>query len=355
MTKYYDTYEWRKNGANINDIVMTVALPAFKSDKIMFLPLESLKNQKDIDFKWELICFEEDGLSRNLYKSYENKLPGCIRVVHKGINAKKEGIKEGKNKGIYPLIDKWINISKMGAKSSKIYVLHAADDYSTEKRLATHVNHFKNRNCIFSSMPKGIFYNILTKDVILYDYSLTDELYINTHLNMAYRKEHIDLYVDNKTPTFNKNIDGHIRSNVLKGLKINKLTKENHFLDLDKNNWKTGFFTDGYNNISMDRRNIYKTVKEKGESGTFRNEKYVTCWYGDKRLNNLGFTSLDSYIPKNILDRLDDLKNLKTKPTIEHYQNINNKNNSNLLLNIILCIPLVLLILKNLKIILNKK
>ena len=49
-------------------------------------------------------------------------------------------------------IDKWINICKDSSSNSKIYVLHAADDYSTERRLITHYNHFKNDKCIFSSI-----------------------------------------------------------------------------------------------------------------------------------------------------------------------------------------------------------
>jgi len=184
----YDTYTWEKNTYNVNDIIMTVALPVFNSKNIIFLPLESLKNQKEITFKWELIISEEHGLSRNIIKQYENKLPGCVKIIHNGIDPLKQGIQEGKNKGIYQLIDKWIDISRMGSKNSQIYVLQASDDYATEKRLKIHYEHFKNPECILSSMNTGIFYNILNKKIILYDARKIKNLHYKTHLNMAYRK-----------------------------------------------------------------------------------------------------------------------------------------------------------------------
>ena len=106
---------------------------------------------------WELICVEEYGYSREIIKKYTD-LPNCKRVVHLGIDPFKYGIKTGENKGMYPLIDKWLLIASLSDPKSKIFVLHAVDCYSSPKRLYIHNEHFKNSNCIFSSQPKGSFF-----------------------------------------------------------------------------------------------------------------------------------------------------------------------------------------------------
>ena len=40
-------------------IELTVGLPMFRSEKIAHLAFESLCNQKNIDFEWELLIMEE--------------------------------------------------------------------------------------------------------------------------------------------------------------------------------------------------------------------------------------------------------------------------------------------------------
>ena len=331
MKKYSDTFIWTVPNFNIKEIEMTVALPAYNAESIIWLALESLKNQVDITFKWELICFEEYGYSREIIKEYVNKLPGAIRIIHRSINPEIEGIRaklkpvwRNKNKikrtGTYPLIWKWINIAKLSAPSSKIFVMHATDDYSPTKRLSIHYQHFNNPKCVLSSQPVGIFYNIISKQLVIYNSLKSAKLYTYTQPNMSYRMEHVRKYVTPKTKFFNIYIDSHIRECIIKGLNIRNLSKEHHLHDynIDPDNWKTGLYTDGYNNISMNRRKVYDITIEKGYSFSAR-EKSERIWGTPTYFKHLGYTDINNYIPKNVMDKLN----------IMYYH----KNNVNVLLN----------------------
>jgi len=280
--KYLTRYEYINPKYKNKDITITVALPGLNCEKIIWLALESLKRQTNLDnIYWELICIEEYGYSRKIIKNYLN-LPNCKRIVHIGIDPIKYGIKRGKKKGVFPLINKWIHISRLSDPNSKIFVLHAVDCYSSPKRLYIHNEHFKNSNCIFSSQP---------------NYRKKDQLYANTHLNMALRTNHMKQYVSNKTSHFNKAIDGHIIKCILKNLKQDKLTEKTHFFDstIDKDNWWYSLDTDGYNNISVHRQKVYNSKKKSD------------IWQNRSEIKN-HYQSINKYIPRKIFMKLLSLQ-----------------------------------------------
>ena len=317
---------WKKKNSKITDIVMTVAMPALNADKIIWLALESLKNQTNINFQGELIIMEEYGISNSIIKQYYGKLPNCIRIIHRYIDPKKDGIhgnykpiirnnKKIQVTGTYPLIWKWLNIGILAAPNSKIFVLHATDCYSPPKRLYIHYQHFLNKECIFSSQPKGLFYNIKNKKTLLYhDDSLLN--FRKTHLNMALRTEHLNKYVTKKTKLFNKGIDGHIIRCILDNLNYKYLTEKSHLFDnsIDPNNWKYSLDTDGFNNISLKRSSIYDSIDYPNKIKKYIGNHYVV-W---KSYNNINH-NMNNYIPKYIIDKL--------------YVLYYHKNNINVLLN----------------------
>lgn len=296
-------WEW-KIKEYIDKIEMTVALPAYNAIDIIWLALESLKNQSNINFKWELICLEEYGKSRNIIKTYANQLPNCVRIVHRCIDPIKECRKEqDKFIGKFLLIDKWIQIAWMSSNNSKIFVLHAIDDYSPPKRLYIHHEHFKNNQCILSQQKKGIFYNICTAQIILFDGNLKDKIGggILNHLNLAFKINDIK-----KIIPINKNnaIDTYLRTSVET---INKISFDNNkefiLIDesLDMENWKYGFFTDGKNTISKSRINVYDNINLKLENSPW-------IYLNEEQKKELNYFNLNTYIPKYILDKLESLK-----------------------------------------------
>lgn len=304
------TWEWKIN-EHIDLIEMTVALPALNAEKIIWLALESLKNQKDIKFKWELICFEEYGKSRECIKSYIGKLPNCSRILHYNVDPNLEGRKKGELKGKYLLIDKWINIAKITSKNSKIFVLHAADCYSPPKRLYIHYQHFKKPKCYFSTQRRGIFYNIISKKIMLYDGNYIDGInkrnnkfkndnFVETHLNMAL------LTSDMKKIPYvyvNKGIDGYIKDSISKLHNLNYYKRKHIYVDefVDNDNWKYSLDTDGYNNISLRRSSYYDAIeKTTNPIGPWANIQIQL------KLNNLfDYKGMESYIPKYILEKLN--------------------------------------------------
>jgi len=217
-----NTYHW-KNPNNL-PIKLTVGLPLFKSDKIVWLALESLKNQVNINFGWELIIYEEFGDSLETIKSFVGKLPNCQRIFYKQVGHLEK----------IPLSSKWITIGKQASKTSKVFVFHDADDYSPTKRLYIHNEHFKNSNCF-------------TKDIK----NMVDP--------KQYRLMHSFIF---------KNIKRIHAKNIHKKY----IWTSN---SVSKNNWKTGVFTDGFNTISRSRKRFYNKPVYQFEVCRYKLKKYI--------------------------------------------------------------------------------
>ena len=305
---FEDVFEW----GDQDNVVMTVAIPALNVTKILWLALESLKRQVGIKFKWELIIMEEDGLSRSLIKEYVGKLPGCKHITHISVDLKKHGRKGWKLKGTYPLIDKWIYIASIASATSKIYVLHAADCYSSPKRLSIHYEHFRDKDCIFSEQIKGMFYHIDTNKTMLYNGAYIESLYnhlktkkeypVRTHLNMATKTEAMKTL---KKVDQNSKIDKVIKTHIESFYKVNPYKKKHIFLDdeIDKDNWKYSLDTQGVNNISHSRTKFFK----------IDNPKYP--WFkifDDSIVKKFGYENINKYIPKDILDKLEEIRKSTT-------------------------------------------
>jgi hypothetical protein len=310
-----NTWIWKLPNNN-KDIVMTVALPALNAKKIIWLALESLKNQIDVNFAWELIVFEEKGESKKIVQSYAGLLPGCVRIIYKTITKddafyKIEDIKKNKCTSYYTLLEKWINMSKIADKNSKIFVKHAVDCYSPPKRLYIHYEHFKNNNCYYSTQPKGYFYNINLNKYFLYDglkiepydwknYYKHRKIYykkIRNNKNIIYRGCHLNMALKTnimkQVPLPNSplraGLDGYILYNITKIINISPEERKIIFDDqeINKDNWKYSLDTDGYNNISMTRSKIYNHYD--------KNKPHCIP---------VGSNNIDLKIPKYIMDRL---------------------------------------------------
>ena len=268
-----EKFWWWNDPNNKKPVEMTVALPALNAKKIIWLALESLKNQINIDFAWELIVYEEEGISKSVVQSYVGKLPGCVRIIYKTITKddafyKLEDIKKNKCTSYYTLLEKWINMAKIADKNSKIFVKHAVDCYSSPKRLYIHYEHFKNDTCYYSTQPKGYFYNIKSDKWLLYNGYLREPVSWNPyfekqveinkdikvtacHLNMALRTKFMRKIELPDNPK-NRGIDGYILKNLCVLINTRPETAKIVFTDdeIDKDNWKYSIDTDGYNNIS---------------------------------------------------------------------------------------------------------
>ena len=162
----------------------------------------------------------------------------------------------------------------MSDKHSKVFVKHAVDCYSSPKRLYIHYKHFKNKDCYYSTQPKGYFYNINKNKYFFYNgvriepYNWQNYFHKNNiisrkisnnksiiyrgcHLNMALRTDimkKVKLSINPKRA----GLDGYILYQIFNIINIIPSEKKIIFTDdeIDKDNWKYSLDTDGYNNIS---------------------------------------------------------------------------------------------------------
>lgn len=298
--KNSDRIEYLKTCENEDNIVMTIALPILNGRNIIWFPLESLKNQINITFDWELIVAEEYGKSKEYIKNYINCLPGCKKITYITIIPEEDGIYNRNNKIVYTLLQKWILMAKISAPNSKIFVKHAADCYSSPKRLYIHHEHFKDEKCYYSTQLKGIFFNIFTNQKMLYDGIKSKFWKQMTHLNMALRTKYmktIDLVEKYSC------IDNYIYFNMKKHISEDEKTESfiHYDYDIDPLNWKYSLDTDGYNQISLKRSTLYTKKNSKNNTFIIR-DNVIRIRYKYKNMLN--------YIPKYIIDRLTNLRKM---------------------------------------------
>lgn len=219
---------------------LTVALPVYNSKKIAWLSIDSLCNQIDVNFNWELIIYEEnhsESVFPNILNQYIDTLKNnnCSRIVFISGNEK------------VLLIDKWIEIANNASKSSIAFLLQAADCYSPKNRLKTSYNKIVKENYDWYDQTKGYFYSFISNKVILYDFKGL------TNLNMCLKTEYIKTLPKSN---INKGIDGYIYNHCLNTLKKSGKSLKRFY---DNTLYQDSVDTHGYNNISKNREEYFTT------------------------------------------------------------------------------------------------
>lgn len=267
---------WKKDKDNIK-VEMTVAIPVYNVGSLIWLALESLKNQQDIEFGWELMIWEEYGKSRKIIEKFFDKLPNCQRICYRELNKP------------MMLLDKWINMAKNSTPSSKIFVLQLCDEYSPPRRLAIHYKNFSNNNCLISTQFLGLFYNITNGNKVFY-YGVNKER-ANSRF---FTQEHLNLAVLNKDMKRIKKsylrigVNQHIKNFIGRLHGINYNFNKYIFTDyeVDRENWKYGLF------IS-------------------KNETYSGGVFLPFNRNTLlKYNIIEDYIPQNVITFLKNMQNM---------------------------------------------
>lgn len=211
-----------------NHAAVTVALPCYNAKKIGWLPMESLCNQVNVDFNWELIVCEEphkDMLGVKFFELYKDRLAanGCVNITYLH-----------PPKWMY-LPQKWRMIADNADSKSVTYVKKAADCYSPSVRLS--LSHkFVSEGYDWVDFTKGYFYNFRLNKIILYN----DNRY--TNLSMASKTSHMRVL---PLSTKKSGIDGLIKKSFKGEIKTHNITTL----------YEDSVDTDGFNNIS--KRDIF--------------------------------------------------------------------------------------------------
>ena len=264
--------KWEESNINYNKPVMTVGIMTHDMSEHLWLAMESLKNQTNVVFSWELIVIEEGSASRDTVTSYIGKLPGCVRILYKlilpGSGQFDDAILERENiGGKYTSMEKFVDIMNLADEESIIFVKQDANSYSPHNRLYNHYMHFKDRECAVSCQIKGHLYNITNNNFTTYD-SKKVEPYIwdsrtheltgitlrpvhnnnsdietrYTHLNAAFRLNILRNIPVLSRPIHDKDISDVMFSAIL--AKTNKRPEETsiirHCKETDSSGWDTG-------------------------------------------------------------------------------------------------------------------
>lgn len=276
--KPYDGYVKRRTiaeGDGAGFRILTVALPLWKARDIAWLALESLCNQRDITFHWELIVLEEEehNFGHERLEEYKQRLHavGCTRIIHLSL---------GK---WMPLPQKWKHIQGRASESSEYFLLQAADCYAHPWRLVDTV-HLFDMGADWVNASKGIFYHIGEDRALAFD-SNYPGYPTKQGLNMACRMRLLDNYPDDHRRS---GVDGFLWLLCLKNKGSDLVTK------WTPNHWQTGFDTHGLNNISAGRQGYFDSV----DPPFFKLDE-----------------NFERYIPSYVMERLRSLRPLVTTKT----------------------------------------
>jgi len=219
-------------------IELTVALPMFKAGMIANVTLEGLCRQVDIDFKWELIVAEETKKANNplvfgkkRLMAYKERLKavGCERIVYIPVE-----------KWI-PLSHKWIDIYNMRTKTSKGFVLQAADCFPHSKRLAASHKAICLDDYDWYQQEAGYFYDIGSDIVSIFTHGNT----------VAYHPTSVNMTISTLI------MGGLQKEDIAKGVDswlYNRLRPKSVFED--NIFYQDGLDINGHNVISHDRRKL---------------------------------------------------------------------------------------------------
>ena len=247
--------------------LLTVALPIYRCKDIIWLVMEALCRQKNIDFDWEILSIEEqDGqVGIGTLSAYADRLKaiGCKRFVHWSIDK------------WMPLSKKWYNIAHVMSQTSLCFLLQGADDFPQPYRLKETCDIFQSGSPDWVRTPLGLFYDIASGAVALLERN-------GCGRDMAIRAELIKkLPFRDKARSVDHWIYYSLQAAKKSSLKvfINKTSR-----------WTEGFCTAGLNNISRERSELIR--KHKGPFLSYSKEQFLKD------------------IPKDIVAKIERCKNL---------------------------------------------
>ena len=216
----------------VHEIDATIGIPLYNSSPIFWLCLESLCRQLT-GYTWEVVICEDPSekfCGEEYIAPYASRLTkaGCVNIKYLSLDK------------WVPLGDKWIHIAKNSMGEN--FILTAADDYCSPDRITRSCDALSQKNIRWIDSKNILYYNLLTGKT----------MYLNIPDPWS------GVFMSTKTKPLSEirpigkksGVDNWLR----KQLKINehnRLSIEPSFLGLN---------TDGFNNISSDRRNAYKSL-----------------------------------------------------------------------------------------------
>lgn len=227
--------------------VLTVALPMYKVNEIAWLCLESLCNQKDVGFEWELLTCEEihtEQFGHERIQKFITRLKNanCVNIQY--IELKYHIL----------LIDKWHILGQHAHESSEAFLLQAGDCHSPSFRLKNTFEAIIINDFDWYDNTKGMFYSFASNKMLLYNYKGV------TNLNMAFKT----MYARRMPSSDKKKGIDALLFNAFKSGKSQPFKKYE-----DGTLYADSLDTQGHNNISITRETFFDQVRKPFDSTTF--------------------------------------------------------------------------------------
>lgn len=219
--------------------MISVLLPMLRAKYIGWLPFEGLIRQQKINFEWELIIAEEqydETFGRDRVGEYYDNLQkvGCKRIVYIPL---RERITLG---------EKYILMVRNMDKNTEIVTIHSADSYSPPLRLyriyhafqkEPETDWFKGSHVIFFDIDNHTSYLRVVKS--------------SKGVYTAVRSEYLPRKSGRLSRSW-KNVDKQILDSCQSQCRKLRGRKLKIFED-QSDDWKYGFHTHGFHNISIGR------------------------------------------------------------------------------------------------------
>lgn len=220
-------------------IEQTIALPCYNARDIIFISIESLIKQVNVNYSWELLVCEEPhekevGLEyfSKWTKVLEEK--GCVSFQYLYLD------------NHVNLAKKWQIMSKLSDNNSKSFLLWEADDYSPSIRMSLTYQYINKEDYDWMDFTKGFFYSIPLEKLILYNINRKTNLFKSVKLSL------IKFIPDREK---RKGTDNFLRKVALytKGSPLKKKNIDTLYMD--------AICTDGENTLSTKRYKFYNEPK----------------------------------------------------------------------------------------------
>ena len=205
---------------------LTVAVPVWKSKDIAWLCMESLRRQKDIDFEWELIIYEEEHDQQLGEQYFRDLAPVNMQYITQ--------------KGKAALGHKWYTLINAAHPDSKGIVFCDADDYCHPYVLRDTMDAFL-AGYDWLGHRMGYFYDFNTGKIILYSSRKRPGIRLSARIDIA------------------KRLRDQKQSRLMHAL-FQAAMKPSNMLYSDNDHWEGGLFTNGHNSISKRSRYFEKPV-----------------------------------------------------------------------------------------------
>lgn len=239
-----------------NKAILSVGFPLYNAKSIAWLALESFINQKGDLPPWELVVCEEnfdDFLGKAEIMQYSERLKevNCVEIKYIPLKEK------------ISLAEKWRIIGQNISDSSKVFSIMGCDNYAYPFFLADAFNFIAIEDFDWCQSKKVLFYYIQNGMKMVWNYDIIPEPPIHpTGIWQSTKSKYIRTLPEEKVYS---GVDAWLYKCSLdikkKNCKIKWLPEDSYY---------TGLCTDGYNQISIWRRNLYYQIQPPFETANIK-------------------------------------------------------------------------------------